>query len=522
MAQHENGKPQRAMALRMALCAGLLAGLGACGGGGSGGGFGIPLVPPAPSPSQPPAPGPVPQPPAPAPDPGTPPPPGPPAAVVEGPARIVANTLYRFNAKVSGATASAWQWVWGDGSPDGDGNPVRHVWRAAKAGFDVVLKATTDHGVLTATQASAAIGQPISVGWEGGCAIRADQTLACWGRNNYGQLGIGTQDNGPHGTPATVPGMNGVVSVSTQRQHACAAKDDGSVWCWGDNFSGQLGSELPGGAGASSSPVVVPGVDQAIAVSTGQSHSCALQSTGGVKCWGAGVAVGDGGSLSARFAPVAVKDLVDAVAISSGDAFNCALRANGEVACWGRATDGQTGNGRVGNDVPPELVPVTVSGLNGVATIAAGYHHACALKLDGTVACWGRGSDYQLGDGSRNSSGLPVAVLGLNDAAALALGGINSCALKSDRSVACWGGSGAWMGMGDIAKEHHPAPETVPGLTDVAALDGAETLYCALRTDGSAACAGHGGASGALGDGSDAYQSRAHYAPVHGGASYWR
>ena len=135
------------------------------------------------------------------------------------------------------------------------------------------------------SQAGAGLVAGVDAGWYNTCALKADNSLWCWGVNNYGQLGDNLAESSSS-VPVSVIGLgSGVVEVKAGWYHACARKTDGSLWCWGMGGSGQLGDGLQTGYYV---PTAVPALSSGVAqVATGQSYSCARKTDGSLWCWGA-------------------------------------------------------------------------------------------------------------------------------------------------------------------------------------------------------------------------------------------
>lgn len=225
-----------------------------------------------------------------------------------------------------------------------------------------------------------------------GCALRTDGTVACFGANVDGALG---DAGGGLTLVDVVPGVTGVTSVSTGEAFSCAAHD--RVSCWGRNGSGQLGV---GATSASEGPGDV-GIVDAVAVTSGLTHTCALLTDRSLLCWGAGGAGQLGqGVLADSYSPTTPVGFGPGTAlqVAAGDSFTCALRVDGSVSCWGENSAGQLGNG--GSSTSDS--PVDVIGLTNVIAIGAGAAHACAVQRDGAVTCWGQNTSGELGNGSFN------------------------------------------------------------------------------------------------------------------------
>src|SRR5439155_1410122 len=175
--------------------------------------------------------------------------------------------------------------------------------------------------------------------------------------------------------------------------HACMRLPDGTVQCWGRNNFGQLGNG-DGNLADSSVPVAVRGLTTATRVVTGDSHTCALLGDGTVQCWGGGDAGqrGEGAFNDMSTVPGAVVGIGGAVAVTGGFYHTCALLGDGTVQCWGRNAEGQLGDGSsIGTRAPTRVI-----GITGALAVSGGFQHTCALLSDGTVQCWGRNAEGQL------------------------------------------------------------------------------------------------------------------------------
>src|SRR2546425_583931 len=246
------------------------------------------------------------------------------------------------------------------------------------------------------------------------------------------------------------PARDSRIVGTTGAFFSCVRLPDGTAQCTGRNQFGQLGNG-DGTFTSSSVPVAVSGLTAATRVATGAEHACALLGDSTVRCWGAGDSGqrGDGTFNNSSTVPVAVGGLTGAVTVVTGGYHTCALLSDGTVQCWGENVEGQLGDGTSGRSSSP---PVRVSGLSGAVAVSGGYRHTCALLGDGTVQCWGRNLEGQLGDGTTTSSTTPVRVGGITSAVAIAAGqgGVHTCALLADGSVKCWGAVGAGNGVGQL------------------------------------------------------------------------
>ncbi len=287
-------------------------------------------------------------------------------------------------------------------------------------------------------------------------AIHSDSTIYIWGDNAFGQLGNNSITNSSVPIAVTTSGaLSGkkISAVATGNAHSIASASDGTVYTWGKNSNGQLGnstnidSKVPVAvttSGALAGKIIT-------AVAAGRLHTIALASDGTAYCWGYNwsgqlgnnsntdsnvpVAVYTGGALSGK----------TITAVAAGRHHSMALTSDGSVYTWGENWSGQLGDSSwTFRNFP---VAVTTSGaLSGktITAIAAGRFFCLALASDGTIYSWGQNGNGELGNNSNTNSNVPVAVytggalLG-KTITAIAAGGNHSIALTSGDSVYTWG-----------------------------------------------------------------------------------
>ena len=343
----------------------------------------------------------------------------------------------------------------------------------------------------------------VAAGGEHTCALLDDGSIACWGDNAEGQLGIGTLDS-PQPQPQPVSDLAGpATAVDTGPHHTCARLADRTVQCWGADGSGQLGN---GRTAAVRSPVQVDGLTSgATALSAGQTGCVVVD--GVLSCWGRGDtgALGDGGWLDASTPAPATGLAGDVVSVSTGGGHTCAVTAvsatvstDRALQCWGENANGELGNGTT----TASATPVEVTGLtSGAGAVSAGSGFTCALRSTGAVMCWGDNGSGQLGNGTTIASATPVQVSGLvHGATAVSAGGSFACAVLGDGSVSCWGANADGQ-LGNGSTSPSSIPVSVGGLPGPAVSVSAGAAHaCAVTADGAAYCWGSN-VSGRLGTG---------------------
>ena len=251
-----------------------------------------------------------------------------------------------------------------------------------------------------------------SGGWHT-CAILDNGSVSCWGSGSQGRLGNGATSNQTTPTLTSTLGVGRTaVAVSSGVAHTCAILDNGSIACWGYNGAGALGN---GGTTDSTTPVLTSSLGAgrtAVALSAGGDHTCAILDNGSVSCWGYNEegGLGNGGTTDST-TPVLTSSLGagrTAVALSSGNYHTCAILDNGSIACWGGANEyGQYGNGNYTSSNIPVLTSSLGAGRTAVA-LSSGEYHTCAILDNGSVSCWGYNGNGQLGNGGTTDSTTPV------------------------------------------------------------------------------------------------------------------
>ncbi len=338
------------------------------------------------------------------------------------------------------------------------------------------------------------------------CILTSQGKVYCWGRNDFGQLGqelIFYADN----VPGLVGGLNSpATGLAVGGYHTCVILNDGSVACWGYNEYGQLGNA---GLGEVITPMRVAGIGSVQSLSAGAYHTCAVVSGGAAKCWG------DNRYRQVYVQKTAPGQIADTPgnfrSIAAGGAHTCALTEGGSVVCWGNNKYGQLGESpaaptpgatRPGETESATSTPLPTRGSsNQAASIAAGRSHTCAVTTAGGVRCWGRNEHGELGNGTFADSRTPVDVSGLAGGVELVVAGWgHTCALTKTGAVKCWGYNKNGE-LGNGANENLNRPADVRGLGGgVTALEAADDHTCALLASGAVKCWGFN-MYGQLGDG---------------------
>jgi alpha-tubulin suppressor-like RCC1 family protein len=206
-----------------------------------------------------------------------------------------------------------------------------------------------------------------------------------------------------------VSGLVDAVALSAGDRHTCALHKGGSVSCWGDGYSGQLGDGTSGMGAQKLAPSTVPNLAGTTQIAVSFYSTCALRDDGVVQCWGSNFfgQLGTGDTMD-RSLPAPVQGLPKVASLAPGEVHICALGGDGAAYCWGSGGSGQLGNGSVDN----LSIPTMVANLPVLEGIAAGGDHTCAWTTLGQAFCWGSNEFGQLGDGTMGGNKtMPVEVV---------------------------------------------------------------------------------------------------------------
>lgn len=224
----------------------------------------------------------------------------------------------------------------------------------------------------------------IRPGFEHTCGVATDDGVYCWGRSGQGQVG----DNPllPHPTPTRVAGAFTAVELVSGLNHSCGITGAGPTYCWGSNDGGNLGN---GSGHRETEPALVQGNFPFTMITAGGDHTCGISGANATYCWGENQygEVGNGSTAFAEPTPVAVTGGLAFVAIEAGRYHTCGLNSSNGVYCWGKNDLGQFGNGATQDSV---AAPTPAAGGKHFSRISAGWEVTCGIEEGtGKLYCWG-------------------------------------------------------------------------------------------------------------------------------------
>jgi alpha-tubulin suppressor-like RCC1 family protein len=284
--------------------------------------------------------------------------------------------------------------------------------------------------------------------------------------------------------------------VNAGTSYACGLTTNRKAYCWGSNFTGQLGD---GTRTTRFAPVPVAGGRSFRQLRAGADHTCGVTTADVAFCWGGNDygQIGDG-TTTDRLKPVRVPGGLAFAQIRAGGNFTCGQTTDGRAFCWGRNEEGQVGDGTT----QVRHSPTPVQGGLRFTQVVAGGAHACGVATDRRLWCWGRNEHFELGDGTQIRRLNPQLVAsGAVRFTGVSLGVFHSCALATDNRAYCWGDN-AVGSLGEGTFGTHTTPAPVSGNRNFGAISvGAVGRHgCGVTGAGVGFCWGWNG-SGQLGDG---------------------
>lgn len=330
------------------------------------------------------------------------------------------------------------------------------------------------------------------------CAVRSDDTLWCWGSNLAGRTGLNTT-TGNTLVPTQISGGGSWKMTSLGHDHSCGIKTDNTLWCWGTNQFGRTGLNTT--SGNTLVPTQVSGGGSWKSVSLGYQVTCAIKSDDTLNCWGnnqygaTALNTTTGNTLVPTQVSGAGSWKIISVGLSNGSNHSgCAIKSDDTVWCWGSNSYGNLGDG----STTQRIVPTAISGGGSWRLIEAGNMHTCGIKSDDTAWCWGYNSEGQLNDGTTTQRTSPTAVISGGVWKALYTGFANTCGIRSDNQIYCWGSNtNSIMGFANTYSLSYPVEIAGGGVWKATSVGKGSS--CGIKSDDTLWCWGQN-TSGQLGD----------------------
>jgi len=356
---------------------------------------------------------------------------------------------------------------------------------AGPSGILLLLLAATGCGDSTGPNSAFLAQSQMVAGRNHSCFLNVVGRAQCWGWGSLGQLGHG--DTLSRGVPVTVQSGVRFVQLSAGAFVTCGISEQQQAWCWGNRITGQLGDGSS--SGVADLPVAIGDGLRFVELTIGDGHSCGLEVSGDLYCWGINVAgqLGDGTTIDRltpthvaagmRFtsvgaglhatcgvatdavgycwgdnswgqlgtgvvggsssAPVPIASSLQFKSIEMGTFVACGVTISLEAYCWGTATFGRLGAGVDFEE--PQASPVKVAGGLRFQSVTMGADHACGVTPEGSAWCWGLNTYGKMGSPSGPSSIVPQEVVGAHQFVQIAPGANHSCGVTRASEVYCWG-----------------------------------------------------------------------------------
>ena len=296
-------------------------------------------------------------------------------------------------------------------------------------------------------------GTTISTGTRSSFAIDSEGYLYAWGDNTRGQLGVGRAGSRQWQlSPIRVEGLSNVKAVSAGAYHTMAITESGELYAWGRNYFGQLGIGTGGARADISAPTRVTEISGPVAfVSAGSNHTAAITEAGRLYVWGVQTRIGDGQG-GRGFNPIPQHVMDNVAVVSAGDLHTMAIANDGRLYSWGStsAHHGQLGGG---GRTPQHIK-------DNVVAVEAGNNTTLALTSDGFLYVWGLWNVNAMGMGTPSSRHERV----MDNVTAISSTGANFFAIRTDGSLWAWGrNNNGQLGVGTTNNHSYNNPVRIMG-----------------------------------------------------------
>jgi alpha-tubulin suppressor-like RCC1 family protein len=278
-----------------------------------------------------------------------------------------------------------------------------------------------------------------TVGENGSCGVTADSRVRCWGSPPGDGIGSNTF------SPAFVADLERYVMVTSGSYHVCGITTRSAVKCWGDNFGRKLG-DLAFGPHASAPRANAPRTALEGTsfrwVTAGRNHTCAITTSGALKCWGNNGfgQLGNGTTLTTGADAFQVADVDSSETynfVSAGENNTCAVTSLGTLKCWGANTSTQIGDGT--STLRSSPTPIDTGTSYTTVSVAQSGSHACAITTAGSLKCWGLNTSRQLGDGTVTNRSTPTEIDAGVAYRTVSCGRLYTCGVTTTGVLKCWG-----------------------------------------------------------------------------------